>query len=74
MGHRTLKCYTEQERMKPTLRDEQLNEQVEQLPAYQDVSLETHVALWEASHGVQLGISTMWRAIDRAGWTYKKRR
>jgi transposase len=65
---------TEQERMKPTIRDEQLPELVEQLKAHRDASLEMQVDLWADRYGVRVGVSTMWRAIDRAGWTYKKRR
>lgn len=64
---------TVQERMKPKITDEQLPELVEQLKAHRDADLATQVELWFESHGVRVGISTMWRAIDRAGWTYKKR-
>jgi transposase len=65
---------TVQGRMKPSIGDEQLPVLVEPLKAHSDVTLAQHVDLWEASHGVRVGVSTMWRAIERAGWTYKKRR
>ena len=64
---------TQQARMKPTIRDEQLPELIEQLKVHADASLARQVELWADSHGVRVGVSTMWRAIDRAGWTYKKR-
>ena len=64
---------TQQARMKPTIRDEQLPELIEQLKVHADASLARQVELWADSHGVRVGVSPRWRAIDRAGWTYQKR-
>jgi transposase len=47
---------------------------VEQLQAHPDATLAEHVGWWEASHGVRLSVSGMWRTIKRLGWTFKKRR
>lgn len=63
-----------QSRMKPTIRDEQLPALIQQLHRQSDATLAGQVATWEATHGVRVGVSTMWRAIKRAGWTRKKRR
>lgn len=49
-------------------------ELVAQLQAHDDVRLEDHCQLWEQSHGVKVSIATMSRAIQRVGWTWKKRR
>jgi len=62
-----------QGRHKPKLRDEQLVELDAQLVGHSQATLAEHVALWEASQGVRVSLSTMWVAIERAGWTYKKR-
>ncbi len=66
---------TEQGRKQPTISDEQLPLLVEQLQANRGATLEKHVALWAEHQHVQVSVSVsmMWRAIDRAGWTYKKR-
>jgi len=57
----------------PTLRDEQLAELVKQLQSHTDATLEQHVAWWGEQTGQWVSVSMMWRAIDRAGWTRKKR-
>lgn len=49
-------------------------ELVAQLQAHDDVRLEDHCQLWEQSHGVRVSTATMSRAIQRVGWTRKKRR
>ncbi len=45
-----------------------------QLRADPDATLEQHCATWAAVQGQQVSVSTMWRAIERTGWTYKQRR
>jgi transposase len=47
---------------------------VGQLQAHDDLGLEEQCRLWEQSHGVRVSTSTMCRAIQRVGWTRKKRR
>src|SRR5512142_947474 len=49
-------------------------ELVAQLQAHDDLRLEDQCRLWEQSHGVRVSTSTMSRAIQRVGWTRKKRR
>jgi transposase len=49
-------------------------ELVAQLQAHDDLGLEDQCRLWEQSHGVRVSTSTMSRAIQRVGWTRKKRR
>jgi transposase len=49
-------------------------ELVAQLQAHDDRGLEEQCRLWEQSHGVRVSTSTMSRAIQRVGWTRKKRR
>jgi transposase len=63
-----------QTRMQPLIGDEQLPLLEQQLAGAPDATLEEQVATWEAEHGVRLSVSTMWRAIERVGWTRKKRR
>lgn len=58
----------------PTIRDEQLGELVKQLQAHSDATLEQHLTWWGEQTGQWVNRSMMWRAIDRAGWTRKKRR
>jgi transposase len=64
---------TRQRRKQPTISEEQLPLLVEQLRANRGATLEDHIALWKKQQGSQVSVSMMWRAIDRAGWTYKKR-
>jgi transposase len=45
-----------------------------QLRADPDATLEQHCATWAAAHGRLVSVSTMWRAIERTGWTDKQRR
>jgi transposase len=45
-----------------------------QLAENDDATLAAHVALWEASHGLRMCLSTLFRAIRRIGWTDQKRR
>ena len=44
-----------------------------QLAAAPDATLAEHCAQWERDHGVRLSVATMHRAIERLGWTRKKR-
>jgi transposase len=45
-----------------------------QLRADPDATLAQHCATWAAEQGQVVSVSTLWRAIERTGWTYKKRR
>lgn len=45
-----------------------------QLQAHDDLQLEDQCRLWEQTHGVHVSTSTMSEAINRIGWTRKKRR
>ncbi len=45
-----------------------------QLEAAPDATLEQHCEQWAATTGQAVSVSTMWRTIARAEWTYKKRR
>ena len=45
----------------------------QQLQTYPDATLAQHVDYWEASQGVKVSVSTMWRAIQAVGWTHKKK-
>ena len=56
-----------------TIRDEQLAVLVRQLEAHPDATLEQHLTWWGEQTGQRVNTSMMWRAIDRAGWTRKKR-
>ena len=47
---------------------------IEQLQTHDDYTLQQHVALWYDQHQMKVSLATMWRAIDAAQWTYKKRR
>jgi transposase len=44
-----------------------------QLEAHPDATLEMHCHLWEQASGVSVSTSTMSRAIQRVGWTRKKK-
>ena len=44
-----------------------------QLETYPDATLEMHCHLWEQASGVSVSTSTMSRAIQRVGWTRKKK-
>jgi transposase len=45
-----------------------------QLEAHADAVLEEHCRLWAESQGMEVSTATMCRAIQRLGWTRKKRR
>ncbi len=45
-----------------------------QLDADPDATLAQHTQRWNATHNVQLSSRTLGRAIQRVGWTRKKRR
>jgi transposase len=44
-----------------------------QLDAYPDATLEEHCQIWETTQGVQVSTASMSRAIQRLGWTRKKK-
>src|SRR5215471_7193140 len=46
----------------------------EQLAANRDATLAEHCRLFEATHGQRVSRDTLRRAIDRLGWTWKKKR
>jgi transposase len=52
---------------------EQYTELERQLEQNHEATLAEQVALWEASHGVRMCLSTMFRTIRRLGWASKKR-
>lgn len=62
-----------QQYKQPTIRDEQLETLSQQLAAHPDDRLEDHIVRWAEDGGQRVSTSMMWRAIDRAGWTRKKR-
>lgn len=64
---------TRQSYQQPVLPDSQLPFLVEQLKAQPHAKIAEHCSWWAAAQGVVLSESMMWRAIARAGWTYKKR-
>jgi transposase len=43
-----------------------------QLAADRDATLEQHCATWAAEQGYAVSVTTMWRTIERLGWTVKK--
>jgi transposase len=63
----------QQKYKQPTISDEQLGDLVKQLQAHPDATLEHHMTGWTKQTGQTVSRSMMWRAIDRAGWTRKKR-
>ena len=50
--------------------DEQLRQQVERMP---DATLSEQVKEWAKTQGVQVSVSSMWRALGSIGWSLKKR-
>lgn len=44
-----------------------------QLEANPDATLQEHCEMWEAHEGIKVSLSTMSRAIERLGWTRKKK-
>ena len=44
-----------------------------QVEAYPDATLQEHCELWEAEYGMHVSTATMSRAIQRGGWTRKKK-
>ena len=44
-----------------------------QLRAHSDATIDEHLALWRGEQGQQVSRATMGRAIQRLGWTRKKR-
>src|SRR5260221_10532921 len=44
-----------------------------QLDAYSDATLAEHCQFWESSQGVKVSTTSMSRAIQRLGWTRKKK-
>ena len=45
-----------------------------QLRLHPDATLAEHGEHWMATHGEQVSVATLWRAIARIGWTRKKGR
>lgn len=64
---------THQSYQQPLLPDSQLPLLVEQLKAHPRAKIAEHCDWWATAQGVVLSESMMWRAIARAGWTYKKK-
>jgi transposase len=62
-----------QQYKQPTIRDEQLGELIKQVADHPDATLEQHIRWWGERSGQRVSHSMIWRAIDRAGWTHKKR-
>lgn len=58
----------------PTIRPADEEALWAQLVAQPTAILAEHCRLWEQSHGVRPGLSTMSRAIRKLGWTRKKDR
>ena len=58
----------------PTIRLDDEEALWAQLVAHPTAILADHCRLWEQSHGVRPGLSTMSRAIRKLGWTRKKDR
>lgn len=56
------------------IRPEQDAQLVAQLRAHDSVTLEQHCQFWAETTGVQVSVATMYRAIKRLGWTWKKKR
>ncbi len=44
------------------------------LEAAPDATMQEHCAWWAEQYGQQLSETTMWRTIQRLGWTHKKSR
>ena len=44
------------------------------LEAAPDATLAEHCAWWAEQQGQVVSVATMWRALQRLGWTHKKRR
>ncbi len=55
----------------PAAQEEQLAAQLRAHPA---ATLEQHRAMWAEATGVRLSATTLYRAIKRLGWTWKKKR
>ena len=45
-----------------------------QLEAHPDATLHEHCEMWEAQGGIKVSIATIGRAVQRFGWTRKKKR
>ncbi len=59
---------------RPEIGPAQYPQVVAQLEADPDATLAQHCERWAASTGQVVSVSTMWRTIERTGWSYKKRR
>ena len=46
----------------------------EQVRGHDDATVDEHTALWNASQAFQVSRATMGRALQKLGWTRKKRR
>lgn len=59
---------------RPEIGPAQYPQVVAQLGADPDATLAQHCERWAARTGQVVSVSTMWRTIERTGWSYKKRR
>ena len=59
---------------RPEIGPAQYPQVVAQLEADPDATLAQHGARWAASTGQVVSVSTMWRTIERTGWSDKQRR
>lgn len=59
---------------RPEIGPAQYPQVVAQLGADPDATLARHCERWAARTGQVVSVSTMWRTIERTGWSYKKRR
>ena len=57
----------------PRIAPEQEELLIAQWRAAADATLEEHCRTWQAQQGQIVSTATMWRALQRAGWTHKKR-
>lgn len=64
---------TAQRRQSGQLTIEPLAKLAEQVRKHDDATVAGHTALWNQSQGLQVSRSTMGRAVQKLGWTRKKR-
>lgn len=63
-----------QRRMQPRIGEGERAALQAQVDAHSEATLEEHIALWAASHGVRVSPSTMCRALQKVDRPRKKRR
>jgi transposase len=64
---------TTQRRASGQFTPELLAQLAEQVGEHDDATVDGHTALWNACHALQVSRSTMGRALQKLGWTLKKR-